>query len=790
MEAVFLKIFNMSITAGWLVLAVVLIRFIFKKAPKWLTVAIWGLVGLRLILPWSLESIFSLIPSAETVPYNITTTETPSINSGVDLFNSTVNPIISDSLSPTPENSINPMQVVVFAATVVWLCGIVAMLCYTAVSYFKIRKKVQEAVVLRDNIHLCDQIDTPFILGVIRPKIYLPSNINDRDTEYVIAHEKAHLKRCDHLIKPLSFLLLTVYWFNPLLWVAYVLLCRDIELACDEKVIKQMGVEVKKPYSDALINCSIPRRAISACPLAFGEVGVKSRIKAVLSYKKPAFWIIIAAVVASVVLSVCFLTDPKTTELKNVEHLNLEYTLENTVNVYVGRGSRYSPALTVDRELLGEIIDLKVSSKPFSESRNENRDANNVIVLQRKSDIKNISHQIEGLYICFSTEFSQVWVNDGVKPTLSYKVFDPEKAQKLFMDIKTVQDEEDARLDSLRKRFPEYFDLSVSKGLEVYIWQPAHNTYLCGLMEGTNREKTDEEKANLKPATVQEMRLILSTYTLPTTDIFLIAYRNPLSSYIYDVDDAYYEELHEIFWHDDVLSSFGGVDAPEYIGISSAAVYGFLSSPDPVRPTLRLEKETDRFNFTWSGFSSYIAVGTYTLDDETLTLKTSDGLYTYVFEVMGDRFKFLADESSPIPLYKYSTFGEEQSPVPDGAIFEPIITESTQFNVPTYDTATADVDGDGVEEFCTLTPGPTSGLFTVTMRAYSAKSDYRSIFMPSITTDMKFIKTNGKLQVQFVPVGSDSPEVFDVEVHDGRLALTFDEGKKQMQYWGDQVNNK
>ena len=793
MEAVFLKVLNMSITAGWLALTVILVRFVFKKAPKALTVALWGLVGLRLLVPWSFESIFSLIPSAETVPQSITTTDTPQINSGVDIFNSTVNPVISDSLAPNPGDSVNPMQVVVFVATVVWLVGVAAMLIYTAISFLKIRRRVGEAVHFKDNVYLCDRVDTPFILGVIRPKIYLPSSISEADTEYVLAHETAHLKRHDHLIKPLSFLLLSVYWFNPLLWVAYVLLCRDIELACDEKVIKQMGLDVKKPYSTALINCSIKRRSIAACPLAFGEVGVKSRIKAVLNYKRPAFWVIVTCVLLSCALGVCFLTDPKTVRLKSIEHLNLDRTIENTVNVYVGRGGTYSPALSTyspapetDTSILSKIADLKVSAKPVSQSRSEDRDAQNVIVLQRKSDIKSISSRIEGFYICFSTEFSEVWINDGVKPTFSYKVFDPEKAQKLFMDIKTVEDERFEELSALREKFPEYFDLPTDKGLEVYIWQMSSSNYQCGLMAGTNFNKTDEQKQGLKPATIQEMRLILSTYSLPTNDMFLIAYKHPLSGYSYEINDEYYVELHEIFWHDDTLSSFGGANDPENITVVSTAVYGFLSSPDPVRPTLRLTSGLQIFNFSWSGYSSYIAVGNYKLQDGRLTLSTSDGLNTYVFEAVGDRYKFLANESSPIPKYKYSQNGAEQSPVPDGAMFEPIVGESTGFEFPCYDSIDFDVDGDGLKEKCTLTPGPTSGVYTVMLRAVSAKSEYSRIFMPgNFSDDITFAVVGGKLTVHCIEPNGNNPIMYEVSVKDGRLHLIFDNGQQVVPYWGN-----
>lgn len=311
MEALFLKLFNMSITASWLVLAVVILRLLLKKAPKAVTVFLWALVGIRLVCPFSFESVFSLIPSAETLPNDILTTKTPAVDSGIPFLNQAVNPIISGSLAPNVGYSVNPMQVVAFIGAVIWLMGIAAMLIYTLISYLKIHRKVCEAVPYNENIWVCDRIAAPFILGVFRPRIYLPSSIDKQDEEYVIAHERAHLKRRDHLIKPLGFLLLTVYWFNPVMWIAYILLCRDIELACDEKVIKTMGIEIKKPYSEALINCSLPRRAIAACPLAFGEVGVKSRIKSVLNYKKPAFWVVIVAIIASIAVAVGFLTNPK-----------------------------------------------------------------------------------------------------------------------------------------------------------------------------------------------------------------------------------------------------------------------------------------------------------------------------------------------------------------------------------------------------------------------------------------------------------------------------------------------
>lgn len=312
MESVFLHLVNMSITAGWLVLVVMVLRLVFRRAPKWIHCLFWALVALRLIFPLSIESAISLIPSAETVPVDTFLYETPIIHSGVPVVDNVVNPIISESLAPQPMDSVNPTQVVSMVATYVWVLGMVAMVLYALITTARLWWRVRESVSLRDNVRLCDRIATPFILGLFRPRIYLPTTLAAGDSASVLAHERAHIRRRDHWWKPLGFLLLSVYWFNPLLWVGYILLCRDIEAACDEKVIHHMDVAQRKAYSASLLACSAPRHLITACPLAFGETGVKNRIKSVLNYKKPAFWIIIVAVAATVVAAVCLLTNPKT----------------------------------------------------------------------------------------------------------------------------------------------------------------------------------------------------------------------------------------------------------------------------------------------------------------------------------------------------------------------------------------------------------------------------------------------------------------------------------------------
>ncbi len=319
MEEFFLKILNMSIAACWIILAVIAARFLLKKAPKWIVVAMWGIAGLRLVCPFTIESVLSLIPSAETVPEEILYTNEPAIHTGVGFVNEVVNPVIYETLAPSVENTVKPAQSAASVAAVVWVVGMGLMLAYMAFSYIRVYARVREAAFQRDNVWVGDAVDTPFVLGVFRPRIYLPSALamNEVDMGYVVAHEKAHLKRRDNWWKPAGFLILAVHWFNPLVWLAYILLCRDIEFACDEKVIKALSVADRKAYSNALINCSAPRRLISACPLAFGENGVKSRIKSVLNYKKPAFWIILAAIIACIVVAVCFLTNPKTNPGEN-----------------------------------------------------------------------------------------------------------------------------------------------------------------------------------------------------------------------------------------------------------------------------------------------------------------------------------------------------------------------------------------------------------------------------------------------------------------------------------------
>lgn len=309
MSDLLIKVFNMSVAACWLAIAVMILRPLLRKAPKYVNCALWALVGIRLICPFSIQSALSLIPSANTV----TVAPQPIINSNPPLSVTPTTPVTDLAIQVNYGSSVvlpSTADGYLTVLSIIWLAGIAAMLIYMMVSYLRIYLQVREATPIRGKVWECDQVHSPFILGLFRPRIYLPSDMSSADATYVIAHEQAHLRRLDHLWKPLGFLILTLHWFNPLMWVAYILLCRDIELACDERVIKQMGTEIKKDYSNALINCSLPRKMITACPLAFGEVGVKQRIKSVLSYKKPAFWVIVVAIILLSATAVCFLTNP------------------------------------------------------------------------------------------------------------------------------------------------------------------------------------------------------------------------------------------------------------------------------------------------------------------------------------------------------------------------------------------------------------------------------------------------------------------------------------------------
>jgi len=309
----FVSLFNRSISALWLILAICVFRLLLQKAPRNSICLLWALVAIRLIFPFSIESTLSMVPTrAEVLNEELMYSVQPVLETGIEILDEAIAPAVTDSLTPHPGASVNPIQVYTFLGAWLWLIGMTALTVYTVFSYRRLRRQVMPALQLRENVYLCDAIDTPFILGTFRPRIYLPSKLDEATRHFVLAHEQAHLQRKDHLWKPLGFVILTLHWFNPLCWLAYSLFCRDIELACDEKVIRSMEPAYKKGYSHALLSCSIASYRIDACPLAFGEVGVKARIQAVLRYKTPARWLIMAALLIFLVVALFFMTNRAT----------------------------------------------------------------------------------------------------------------------------------------------------------------------------------------------------------------------------------------------------------------------------------------------------------------------------------------------------------------------------------------------------------------------------------------------------------------------------------------------
>lgn len=331
MADVFIKTLNMGIAAGWLIVAVVVLRVLLKRAPKRFRLLLWAVVGLRLVLPVSIESALSLVPSAQTLPEGVMYAAAPELNTGIAALNDAINPAFTAAFAPEPAASANPLQVLLPIASVIWLAGAAVMLLWALVSWLRLRRRVAEAVRLEGNMFESERVASPFVLGLIRPRIYLPFGLDEGAREQVLTHERAHIARGDHVIKPLGWLILAVYWYNPLVWLAYALFCRDIELACDERVIRRLPVSGRADYSQALLDLSRPHHGVGACPLAFGESAVKCRVKSVLTYKRPAFWLIMLAAVLCIGAAVCFLTDPKAEADDSVQNDSHDYGIPITV---------------------------------------------------------------------------------------------------------------------------------------------------------------------------------------------------------------------------------------------------------------------------------------------------------------------------------------------------------------------------------------------------------------------------------------------------------------------------
>lgn len=916
MTDLFISLFNMSITASWLVLAIVLLRLFLKKAPKWLNTLLWAFVGIRLICPFSFESIFSLIPSTETIPQNITNGPSFDVNTGINIVDSQVNDYLGSHYFEGVTVPVNTVFTAVNILTIIWIIGMVAMLIYTGISFISLNRKVREGIVQKDNIWLCDRIDTPFILGLFRPRIFLPSGMAESDMEYVIAHENAHLRRRDHWWKPLGFILLTVYWFNPVMWLAYILLCRDIELACDEKVIREMGTDIKKSYSEALINCSVSRRTISACPLAFGETGVKNRIKSVLSYKKPTLWVIIVAVISCIVVAICFLTNPKS-DLKNsnpeldaavsqaildVNSTGFLYNSEciaeghtiygvkedgDNVTVYLleefagfGFKNGYfmeqtghrTPAVytfsKIDNDYILADYEYPMDGEEYTDSikkmfpkeyhsrlldynEKDNADLWPQCVAYAEAYLIRIGRDAE---VRNYSEVPHIFLTDlGVSVEVSNKILENKTLSCFDSDIGNYETLEDGVRFVYRTDFDEEKNLIIFTR-EIYVTGEitqkieldaatgrfiSNNTYDCELPD----PETEQTQKNYSLP-------VYSDYTKAADEVrnqySIQAIHFPKRSgeseaailvgeaYGYDVA----EFLDNVYWKESLapledLSSPGSVEfmiAEDYrvtvyerkkgsvfayavVKYGNAERYYHASYSDYEKAVAILHKpatvseqsatefltfsyitendsayislnpDTKTVFFSLSRLSDYVIEGTYQDYIDRIFILANDKQHKYVLRRSDADLIFSAEESTPVPEYKYSATSEAVPCIPDGAVF------TYNETVKNYiDKTTADIDGDGINEYCILGYGPTSGLFTVTFSAYeNGRLEYFNIFNSNVS-DIQFgADKDGKTVIKgqvFADYDNQAYATYEISIKDGNIVIGS--GDSMMAYWGEQ----
>ncbi|MBQ4338414.1 MAG: M56 family metallopeptidase [Clostridia bacterium] len=424
---IFLNLINMSISASWLILIIILIRLIFRRIPKSAVCFLWILAASRLVIPFSFESVLSLIPSEKTISMETVKSNKFVVSSGISAVDTTVNDYMGDIYYEGVTFASNFKQIALSFATVIWLIVMSALIIFTVVSFIKTKRRIFSAVRIKDNFYYCDGISSPFVFGTLKPKIYLPFNICESDIEYVVAHESAHIKRLDYLTRPLWFLILCIHWFNPLAWVAYVCFCRDTELACDEKAIKDYSEGQLKEYSKALLRCSTKDRLLIS-PVAFGEIGLKERIINIKKYKKPAVWVSVLCAVTVIIVAVFFMTNPAGVPLGAIESGGAIETNAHTVTVSNARGSAVFTDKNAIDFILGEADNIKISKTEISDIRVTDTESYENIL---KVSYNSYDSLLYTEYL-FSSDFSYVWRQDSVKPTKRYRVKRPQEAQKFF----------------------------------------------------------------------------------------------------------------------------------------------------------------------------------------------------------------------------------------------------------------------------------------------------------------------------------------------------------------------
>ncbi len=695
MEAIFLKLLNMGITAGWLALAVMALRPLLKKAPRWSMGVLWAFVGVRLVCPVSVKSGLSLIPSVQTIPQDIMTTNTPAIHTGITAVNQVVNPALAQSFAPSPVNSANPMQILVFLGTIIWLAGMGAIALYTIVSVLRLRRKLREAVPMGDPIWVCDRITTPFLLGLFHPRIYLPSFLEETDRTYVLAHEKAHLQRRDHLWKILGFILLAVYWFHPILWVAYGLFCRDIELACDEKALKALGPAAKKPYSDALINCSVSRHTIAACPLAFGETGVKERVKHVLRYKKPTVWAIGAAAVVCLAAALFLLTNPMGTHIED----KLADFLEEQIRLHNRSAQTGDNFVAVDYRVLDTETDGSETTVYLWVMCLEYRQEEGALVQEAGAHIPTVitvQNQAQTYHLV------EYWApRDGSYYTGDIQQKFPAALWGKALDGQRYAGEQEK---ACRAKAEEHFSQqSLAGQYAILDWIYDSGVYSSdpSMMAGSqylitdNLELLDTENENpllsswhsvgqleqfqldaqnfdalleLSPIwrdgfSAQTLRqdnrsaFRLTVQKEEDTALFYVLQQTDGAVYLaYGYEDGDHTHIRWIFQLNQVTLP-GNVQAAPASDASLEKTYSFWDGEDILHTASVSLHDDGTFQFEFSPLSSYIGFGSYRQEGDRLILETQDGKFTYVFTIEQDCLIFDGERSSDMVWFSGLTDG-------------------------------------------------------------------------------------------------------------------------------------
>lgn len=722
----FISIINASIAAVWLILAVLILRAVLRKVPRWTICLLWGLVGLRLLMPFSVKSIFSLIPSTQTLPSTIEYDTIPQINSGVPLLNDSINPILADNFAATPQYSANPMQILLAIGGMIWTLGMLVMVLYLAVSFIVLRIKMNTATLLRDNIYQSERVQSPFVMGIIRPRIYIPYGMDEKTQSHVLAHEQAHIRKGDNIIKPAAFLVLTLHWFNPFVWLAYILLCRDIEVACDQRVIRSLSSAERKEYSRALVTAGSDRRALSACPLAFGEVGIKARVKSVLSYKKPALWVIIAAVAVCAVTALCFLTDPVERPVsifgKNYAETRLIY--QSPYLSSIGKPSREYHFTADERAVLladdgeqnlGRLTSMELTRQNFEEMffqwssdvedglwpggispvqlRRENSRA---WYLTSGSDMICVLLQNSGeVYIAYGhyasaeelgkSEFYRVFLMEEMsmeKPSdldaaLNKAAIDRNKGGYLSGQFRcsahTILGTECEQSSGDTRRLTAYaivryeeFSLvdGVPEGVSGSSCPVAVTFDISSGGEYTLVEYWEPEDGTLYAGSLKEK----FPSNIPwNTEIGRAERQNECLRQACEYFDVPMPDLSKVNDEDTVPTTATAVNT----GAKSAA-YTYKSKFDIFGDcTLTLSGDgTAVLSFGY--LSSYVAHGTYKIDADTLLLTTDDGFGNeYVFRISGDGYVFDAENSAVVPKFKPSAESDAVYSLPNGAQFRP-----------------------------------------------------------------------------------------------------------------------